>query len=157
MVTTYILILTFSAWLLAFGLSFLAGRLTKAASLPFTHAHGVIALVVAVGFLVAASAPGWVMVVALALMAVPPMRSLPTLLPWVIIPIALLPLLITPVMGAPSWVALDSAILAASLMGAAQARGVESSLGRALVPYGWLIGWLTVNALMAIGGVFHAA
>ena len=142
MVTTYILILAFSAWLMAFGLSFLAGRLTKAASLPFTHAHGVISLVVTVGFLIAAAAPGWVMVMALALMAVPPLRSLPTLLPWVIIPIALLPLLITPLMGAPSWVALDSAIMAASLLGAAQARGVDSPLGRALVPYGWLIGWL---------------
>jgi hypothetical protein len=157
MITTYIFILTFSAWLMAFILSFLAGRLTKAASLPLAHAHGVIALVVAVGFLIAAAAPGWVMVVALVLMAVPPLRSLPIFLPWMLIPAALLPLLITPLMGAPSWVALDSAILAASILGAAQARGVESPLGRAALPYAWLVGWLTVSALMHIGGLSHAA
>jgi hypothetical protein len=155
MITSYIIILALSAWLMAFGLSFVAGRLTQAASLPLGAAHGVISLVVAVGFLVAAAAPAWVLVIALALLAIPHLRSLPTLLPWVIIPIALLPLLVTPLMGAPSWVALDTALIAASLLGAAQARGVEAPLGRALLPYGWLIGWLGLTAAMHLGG-FHA-
>lgn len=157
MLTTYILILSLSAWLLAFGLSWIAGRLTKTASLPLSNAHCVISLVVAVGFLIVAAAPGWVMVIALALIAVPPLRITPALLPWVIIPIVLLPLLITPLIGAPSWVALDSALIAASLLGAAQARGVEAPLGRALLPYAWLIGWLAVTAIIHLGGLFHAA
>jgi hypothetical protein len=157
MITTYILILTLSAWLMAYGLSALAGRLNAVAGLPVGGAQGVISLVVAVGFLVAVAAPGWVLILALGLIAVPPLRALPTLLPWMLLPIALLPLILTPFLGAPSWVALDSAILAASLLGAAHARGVEAPLGRALLPYVWLIGWLAVTALLHLGGFGHAA
>lgn len=157
MITSYILILALSAWLLAFGLSFLAGRLTHAASLPLGQVHGIIALLVAIGFLVAAAAPAWVMVIALALIAFPPVRAMPTLLPWVAIPIALIPLSLTPLLGAPSWVALDSALLAASLLGAAQARGVEAPLGRALLPYGWLIGWLLIATVLYLGKLHHGA
>lgn len=156
MITTYILTLALSSWLVSFALSFVAGRLTHATALPFGTSHGVISLVVAVGFLVAAAAPAWVLVIALALLAAP-RAKLPPLASWLSILLILLPLLATPLLGAPSWVALDSALIAASLLGAVQARGVVAPLGRAWLPYVWLVGWLAFTALHHLMGLMHAA
>ena len=155
MITTYILTLALSSWLVSLALSFVAGRLTHAAALPFAGAHGVISLMVAIGFLVAAAAPGWVLVIALALLAMPSVK-LPPLASWLSILLALLPLIATSLLGAPSWVALDSALIAASLLGAAQARGADTELGRAWLPYVWLVGWLAFTSIWHISGLHGA-
>ena len=160
MVTSYILVLTFSAWLMAFGISYAARRLMKLLAIAM-NLQGVIALLVAVAFLVVAAAPSWAMLVALALLAVPPLRliqHLPPTLAWAWVPLALLPLIATPLLGAPSWIALDSALIASSLLGVAHARStVTAPLGRAFLPYLWLILWLAFEALshLARGGL-HA-
>jgi hypothetical protein len=148
MVTSYILILVFSAWLGAFALCKLGSRLGTLLGVDTSTKTSVIAALVAIAFLMVASAPGWVLVLAIILFAVPHARltqALPESLPSILLLLIVLALCFTPWLGAPSWIALDSALIASSILGATQARGIQP-IGRAFLPYAWLILWLAFEA-----------
>ncbi len=198
MLTAYIFILTFSAWLAAYGLLRVAQRLMRMTSAPLRLSEGGFALVCAILFLVVVGAPAAMLVgvILLALhhlvntryylprlavrgipflavvMAVgsgtvpavigvpqPLIQALMVAILFAIIWLSprtpsdlagasigwlggLFPTLLAPLWGAPSFLAIDSALIAAALLGALMAAPHHASSGVARAPFALLIGWL---------------
>jgi len=150
MVTGYILVLAFSAWLVAYGLMRVLGRLARMLTLPVAPA-GAVSLGVALMFLVVVGAPGWLVLLAL-LVAALLHRQLPIPVPlaWFVLLGALVPLIVAPLMGAPSWLALDAAMIAAAALGCLTPRGDLPDIRAAMPAYAILLLGLVAKA--ALGG-----
>ena len=138
----------------------IAYRLSRMLSVARTDLFSITALLVTVAFMVVAAAPSWAILITLALLAVPQTRlaqALSPSLPWLVILSALLPLACMPLLGAPSWIALDVALIACSILGMAQAQG-GAIIGRALLPFAWLIVWLGFESARHLtAGLSHAS
>lgn len=155
MVTSYILILVFSAWLMSSGLTLVAGRILRMTHYSLPALPSLIALLTAVGFLTVVAAPGWLMVATLASLLLFSKLALPLpsgQLPWLIVLLALVPLLLAPLFGAPSWLAIDAALIAASLLGVRLTSRTRPELGAAFPSFLLLIVGLGLHA-----GVLHAS
>ncbi len=204
MITSYLLILCLSAWLMAYLLLRLMDRLARLLKHPLAAAPaGVVALCSTLAFLVVAAAPAPVIVGALLLLGgqfLARQHYLPPVALWgipllaaalaassVTLPavagappllrvgvaalglytialggarlpssltlgaagllLTLLPLLAAPWLGAPSFLALDVALIGSALLGALMACGGAASLGLARAPFGLLCGWLMLVAV----------
>lgn len=211
MISSYILILCFSAWLSAYLLLRVNARFCAVVGPRAAVPPGVIALVSALAFLIVVAAPASMIVGALILTIAQivalrheiaaPARwaiyllasafaaasiSFPTLAG--IQPLALqalagvvllgisiaatrlpeslsasslcllvptLPLLVAPLLGAPSYVAIDVALIASALLGAAYATKIRGSIGLARQPFALILGWLVLET--AARGAWIAA
>ena len=155
MVTGYILVLAFSAWLVAHGLVLVLGRLARMLALPVAPA-GAVLLGVSLMFLVVVGAPGWLVLLALAVAALLYRRplALPIPLAWFVLLGGLVPLILAPLMGAPSWLALDAAMIAAAALGCLTPRGDLPDIRAALPAYAVLVLGLVAKA--TLGGI-HAS
>lgn len=154
MITAYILILAFSAWLVTRGLVLVAARLVTVVqqSLPLQPAS--IAFVVSLAFLVVAAAPAWVLLLAIAAAFLARSHSVLCVnspFAWHGVLLALIPLIAAPLLGAPSWLAVDVALVAAALLGAIPSRGDLSPMGAAFPAFLTLILGLAAEALL-VGG-----
>lgn len=162
MVTSYILILIVSAWLIAYGLTLTlhyVAQLVRIAVPP--SAPSIIALAVTLALFVVAAAPSWTIVIALLLLAMPHRYityRLPSSVQQTFILTILAFLMATPLAGAPSWVALDSAVLASALLGVRCARSTPSSLGATFFSYLFLLLWLISSTVVHFfAGAMHAS
>ena len=158
MITAYILILAFSAWLITRGLVLVAARLVSMTQQPLPLQPANIALVVSLAFLIVVAAPPWVLLLAIA--AAFAARRLTVLcvnspFAWHGVLLALLPLIAAPLLGAPSWLAVDAALIAAALLGALSSRSAPTPMGVAFPAFLALIFGLAVEALL-VGGT-HAS
>lgn len=158
MITAYILILAFSAWLITRGLVLVAARLVTMAQQPLPLQPASIALIVSLAFLIVAAAPPWVLLLAIATAFAA--RRIPVLcvnapFAWHGVLFALLPLIAASLLGAPSWLAVDAAILAAALLGALSSRSAPTPMGVAFPAFVALVLGLAVEALL-VGGI-HAS
>lgn len=158
MITAYILILAFSAWLITRGLVLVAARLVTMTQQPLPLQPANIALVVSLAFLIVVAAPPWVLL--LAIVAAFAARRLAVLcvnspFAWHGVLLALLPLIAAPLLGAPSWLAVDAAMIAAALLGALSSRSAPTPMGVAFPAFIALIFGLAVEALL-MGGI-HAS
>lgn len=138
MVTTYILVLTLSAWLMSHGLVLVSSRVVPV--LGLSTPKSLIALGVAIAMLTVVAAPGWLLLLAMGVAALPVrnMRldfGLPTMVPWFIALLLLILLCLGPVIGGPSYLAIDAALMGASLLGILTVSKSLPVLGRAFPAY----------------------
>jgi hypothetical protein len=116
------LVLAFSAWLMAYGLVWTRRRAERLLARPLPIARGTVALAVALAMLVVVAAPVWLfvgVVAMLLLMRTHGVQRLPS--PLVLVLAAVIPLVVAPLMGAPAGFALDAALIAAATLGEAHA------------------------------------
>jgi hypothetical protein len=201
MITVYIFILTFSAWLGAYGLLKVGQRITLLISRTLRLPAGLFALACVTLFLVVVGAPASLLVGVILLALFHFMNTLyylPKLAQWGIpflaallavggggVPVVaglpqplvqaamlallmaivwgsartptelapasagwlacLFPVLLAPLFGAPSFLALDSALIAAALLGALMAAPADARMSIARAPFALLIGWLMLQ------------
>lgn len=158
MITSYILILAFSAWLITAALVVSGVRICRAMDRTIIVPAPSIALGVALAFLVVVAAPGWLVVIALiTAIATHKHRLLPftSIASWFIALGALIPMILAPVLGAPSWLAVDAAIIAASLLGALIASHELPKLDAALPAF--LVAIIGLGLHAAMRGGLHAS
>jgi hypothetical protein len=211
MVTTYILVICLSAWLIAFGMALVARRFVAVLGPKAVISPALCILLPMLSFLAVVAAPPAVLMAALVLLlyalvvgvrtvavgvrvAVPVMAAalaatnvtMPALanVPaaammgvaflWLAATgvvslrapdqasgltrgylLALLPLIAAPLMGAPSFIALDVAIIASCLLAGAMALPPYSPMAAARAPLGLILGWLILAA--ALGGAWLPA
>lgn len=202
MVTTYIIVLCLSAWLIAYGMAQVAKRLVAALGPAAMVSPTLCILLPMLAFLAVVAAPPALLVAALLLLVLPwvigawrqhvfmrgaacvslaALVAVSVTLPviadmpawamnagaWVLLLAMLLtadyaaseaqavsvsglavvlPLLIAPFMGAPSFVALDVAIMASCLLAALMALAPNAHFGPARGPFALIAGWLILEA-----------
>ena len=117
MMVGYILLLVFSAWIIAFGLTLVAARLSYLLAKPLLAPLGTIALGVSLCLWFAVDAPLWLMAAILSLALLPRViLRLPSSLPYLLL-LSTVPLIAAPLLGAPLGFAIDGALVAAAVMG----------------------------------------
>jgi hypothetical protein len=151
MVTSYILILLVSAWLLSALVATLGARLLPRFTRRDAPPAETIALWVSLALLVVVSAPAWLLALTLAVHGLLHVKPLPALLPEPIAPYlvlsALLVLAITPFFAAPYWLALDAGIIAASLLGGWMRGIARPAMTTTWIPMLLLMAGLTLTAV----------
>lgn len=145
----YTLILCFSAWLASYGLARFGGHLSR-----ITHhawrVDGHAALISTLAFLIVAAAPA-PLILAATLLALLEYRNPHPLLAHISSPrplvAALVPLLAAPFLSAPAYIALDAAILIASLLGVLTATRFRARLAT-VTPFLLIFIWLIAIAVL---------
>lgn len=211
MITSYILLLSISAWVAAFLLLQVGRRVATLLGVPAYRLAGMVLAVVVIGFLVVVAAPAPLLAGAVLVLVAPVLRRvgyLPAIANWAIpllaallaassqalpdfaelppmalkllaalallgmvlssakLPVASapfsvgllacsLPLLAAPFLGAPSFVALDVALVASALLGVVMVKDA-GNVALARAPLALILGWMLLVAL-AHGAAMAAA
>jgi hypothetical protein len=115
MITTYILVLLLSAWLLSYGLVWTHRRMTRIFQKPLAMPAGSIALAVVLGMFLVVGAPAWLCLLAFGVLVMVNVASVRSV-PLALLAVAVL-LLLLPFLGMSTGFALDAALIGAAVLG----------------------------------------